>query len=285
MTELVLRRSSSILGWLAAAVILIYAVANLALYVWQRDLIYHPFGRSASPAAVGVPEMRVLRVRTKDGLTVSGWYAPAPPGMPTVVLYHGNTGTLAMRAFKARLFLDGGYGVWLAGYRGFDGNPGWPSERGLYADARAVLDWLALRGTGADEVVLYGESLGTGVAVQMATERAVAGLILEAPFTSIPDVAELRYPLMPVHWLAEDRFDSLSKMEQVAAPLLIVHGGRDAIVPVGMARRLAERATGPKEAAILPQAGHIDLFDWGAGGIIVDFLHRHAAAPLQAAAE
>lgn len=279
-------KRSLLLCWTALAGLLVYLAVIVAIFAWQRDLLYHPFGRSAAPAAVGVPEMAVVKVRTVDGLTIAGWYAP--PRLrhaPTVMLFHGNTGTLAMRAFKARRFLDAGMGVWLAGYRGFDGNPGWPTEDGLYADARAALDWLATHGTGAGQVVVYGESLGTGVAMQMAVERAVAGVVLEAPFTSIPDVAELRYPLVPVHWLALDRFDSLSKAPLVRAPLLVVHGERDAIIPAAMARRLLDAAPQPKEGVFLGQAGHIDLYDWGAGHTVVDFIRRRVDVATEQTAE
>jgi fermentation-respiration switch protein FrsA (DUF1100 family) len=252
----------------------------IGLFAWQRDLLYHPFGHSAPPRAVGVPEMSVLQIETADGLTIHGWYAPpSRPGAPTVVLYQGNTGTTAMRAFKARVLLDAGLGVWLAGYRGFDGNPGFPSEDGLYSDARAVLDWLARNGTPAGRVVLYGESLGTGVAVQIATERDVAAVVLESPYTSVPDIAELRYPLMPVQWLALDRFDSIAKVGRIRAPLLITHGDQDTVVPVMFAHQLFEKAPGPKEAVFLPRAGHLDMYAWGVGKVILGFIHRYAEQP------
>ncbi len=257
-----------------------YVVVAVGLFTWQRDLLYHPFGQSAPPRAVGVPEMRVLQVETVDGLTINGWYAPpSRAGAPTVVLYQGNTGTTAMRAFKARVLLDAGLGVWLAGYRGFDGNPGVPTEDGLYSDARAVLEWLERNGTSSDRVVVYGESLGTGVAVQMATERDVAAVVLESPYTSVPDIAELRYPLLPVQWLTLDRFDSIAKVEHIHSPLLITHGEQDTVIPVIFAHQLFEKAPGPKEAVFLPRAGHLDMYAWGVGKVIVGFIRRYADQP------
>lgn len=257
-----------------------YVALAVSLYAWQRDLLYHPFGHSGPPRAVGVPEMRVQPVETADGLTIQGWYAaPSRTGAPTVVLYQGNTGTTAMRAFKARVLLDAGLGVWLAGYRGFDGNPGVPTEEGLYSDARAVLDWLDRNGTSSNQVVVYGESLGTGVAVQMAAERDMAAVVLESPYTSVPDIASLRYPLMPVHWLAVDRFDSIAKVGRIRAPLLITHGEQDTVIPVMLARQLFEQAPGPKEAVFLPRAGHLDMYAWGVGKVIVGFIHRYADPP------
>lgn len=255
-----------------AAGALTYASVVGAMAYFQRDLLFRPSGQPGAPAAAAVPEMAAVTVRTADGLDITGWYAPAPAGRPTVVLYHGNAGHLAMRAFKARHFLDAGFGVWLAGYRGYAGNPGQPSEAGLYADGRAVLDHLAGLGVGNGQLVLYGESLGTGVAVQMAAERPVAAIVLEAPYTTIPDVAATLYPFLPVHLLARDRFDSLSKVVDLTAPLMVVHGERDAVVPVRLGRRLFEAAGGPKRGVFLPEPGHNDLYAWGAAGHVLAFL-------------
>lgn len=252
---------------------LIYVSVVGGLAVLQRDLLFRPSGLPASPAAAAVPEMRPVAVRTADALEIVGWYAPPPsPGRPVVVLYHGNAGHLGMRAFKARAFLDAGFGVWLAGYRGYGGNPGSPSEEGLYADARAALDHLAAGGIGGERVVLYGESLGTGVAVQMATERPVGAVVLEAPYTTIPDVAAGIYPFAPVHLLARDRFDSIAKISRIGAPLLVLHGERDRVVPIDLGRRLFEAAVSPKRGVFLPQPGHNDLYDWGALEHVLGFL-------------
>lgn len=251
---------------------LAYASVVGTMAFFQRDLLFRPFGLPGAPAAAAVPEMAPATVRTADGLDLTGWYAPTPAGRPTVVLYHGNAGHLAMRAFKARRFLDAGFGVWLAGYRGYAGNAGRPTEAGLYADGRAVLDHLAGLGVAGGGLILYGESLGTGVAVQMATERPVAAVVLEAPYTTIPDVAAGRYPFLPVRLLARDRFDSLSKVGRLTTPLLVVHGERDAVVPVRLGRRLFEAASGPKQGVFLPQPGHNDLYDWGAAEHVLAFL-------------
>lgn len=284
--SVMLRRGRPLLLWCSGLLAAAYVVMVAGLFVWQRDLLYHPFGLSASPRAVGVPEMQVVRVTTADGLSLRGWYAPpSRPGAPTVVFYQGNTGTTAMRAFKARVFLDAGMGVWLAGYRGFDGNPGWPSEDGLYQDARAVLDWLERQGTPPEDLVIYGESLGTGVAVQMGTERTVAAVVLESPYTSVPDVASLRYPLVPVHWLALDRFENIAKVDRLRAPLLITHGEQDTVIPVFLGQQLFARAPFPKEAIHLPGAGHLDMYAWGAGRAILGFIRRVVERPTGLAAQ
>lgn len=265
---------SSVLVSLAAFVALAYVGIAVVLVLAQRALMYHPASMNDAPAAMGVAEMTVVRLVTADGLDLASWYAPPQPGAPVVVYYHGNAGNIAMRAFKARRFLDAGFGMLLVGYRGFGGNPGRPSEHGLYADGRAALDWLAGQGIDGGRVVIYGESLGTGVAVQMAVERPPAALVLEAPFTSATDVAAAIYPFLPVRLLMRDRFDNLAKIQALAAPLLVVHGEADRIVPFRFGKRLFEAAPQPKQAVFLPQANHNDLYDWGAGDAIVEFLAK-----------
>ncbi|MBF0247582.1 MAG: alpha/beta hydrolase, partial [Alphaproteobacteria bacterium] len=158
----------------AAVTVVVCYVAVLALmYVVQRQFIYYPDATPSTPAEAGVAEMAVVRLETADGLALTSWLArPSRTGRVTVVLFHGNAGTLAGRGSKARLFLDAGHGVMLVEYRGYGGNPGHPTEQGLYADARAALDHLDGLGIAGRDVVLYGESLGTGVATAMAAERA-----------------------------------------------------------------------------------------------------------------
>ncbi|MBX9635277.1 MAG: alpha/beta hydrolase [Magnetospirillum sp.] len=240
-------------------------------------MIYHPGSDRGEPAQSGVAEMIPVPVRTEDGLVVTGWYAPpTQPQSVTIALFHGNAGTIAHRAHKARMLLDAGYGVFLVGYRGYGGNPGRPSEAGLYSDARAALAWLQARGVPENRLVAYGESLGTGIAVQMMTEHpSLAALVLEAPFTSLPNLAPPY--LMPgfADMLMVDRYDSLSKITANPAPLLILHGEHDGVVPVSMGRQMFAAASGEKEGAFLSRAGHNDLWDHGGGERVVEFLIKH----------
>jgi fermentation-respiration switch protein FrsA (DUF1100 family) len=238
----------------------------------QRSLLFRPFFATDDPAQAGLPQAVRVATQTADGLRLTHWYAPPrDPGAPILVFFHGNAGHVAWMADKARPFLQAGMGVFLTGYRGYSGNPGSPSEAGLYADARSAIDWLAAHAAG-HPLALYGESLGSGVAVQMATERAVGAVVLEAPYTSIPDVAERRYPLVPVQLLARDRFDSKSKIAAIGAPLLVIHGELDTLVPPAQGRALFEAAKEPKAAAFIPEAGHNDLYAWGAGAKAVAFV-------------
>jgi fermentation-respiration switch protein FrsA (DUF1100 family) len=254
----------------------VYVSLNGALYLLQRRLVFVPLGAPGTPAEADVPDMRVVRYQTGDGLMLEGWYKP-PAGRPTIVYFHGNAGHFGERAFKARYFMDRGYGFLLASYRGYAGNPGRPSEAGCYRDARAALDFLAREAVAPSDIVIYGESLGTGVATAMAHEYAAAALVLEAPFSSLVDVAARRYWWTPARWLLRDRFESARRIAAIDMPLLIFHGGRDRVVPLKFGKRLFTAALEPKELRILPAAGHADLYDFGAAEVIEEFL-RHATA-------
>ena len=250
------------------------SVASAALS-WQRHLMYFPHGGRPEPDRTVWPSAEVVRYGTDDGLTLEAWYqAPRKATLPTLVYFHGNAGHLGMRAPRLGDYLARGLGVLLTSYRGFSGNPGHPNEAGLYDDGRAALRFLEARSTSIETVVLYGESLGTGVAVELAAMRKPAALVLEAPYTSIPDIAAWRVPIAPVAPLILDRFDSISKIGRVQAPLLLVHGEEDHTIPVRFGRRLFEAANLPKEGVFIPGAGHTNLYEHGMAALVLDFLAR-----------
>lgn len=254
----------------------------LALYVSQRAILFQPGVERQDPAASRVPEMSVVSARTADGLELRGWWHPASPGRATILYFHGNGGSIGDRDHKARRLLDRGYGLLLAGYRGYGGNPGKPSEAGLFADGRAWLAALERLGVPSRDAVLYGESLGSGVVAALATETAVAAVVLEAPYTSIVDIAALRYWFVPVRRLVLDRFDTESRMPGLRAPVLIIHGSDDRVVPVGHGRRLHAAGQGEKRLAVIAGGGHTDLFDHGAVEALdafVDEVVRPAPGP------
>jgi hypothetical protein len=257
-----------------------YLVLVTAMYIFQRNLLYLPHDGLSDPAASGVPEMREVRLKTADGLELVSWYRAAAPGRPTIVYFHGNGGNVSYRAFRIRPYLDRGYGLLLVEYRGYGGNPGSPEESGLYEDGRAAMAFITDQGVRADDVVLYGESLGGGVAVQVAAEQgraseAVGALVLEAPLSSVTDVAAYHYPFVPVQWLLKDRFESMDKISEVAAPVFIIHGENDRIVPIRFGRALFAAATEPKEGRWIPGGGHEDLHNFGLQSAVIDFLDRH----------
>jgi uncharacterized protein len=173
-------------------------------------------------------------------------------------------------------FAREGYGVLMLEYRGYGGNPGAPTEAGLYDDARAGLDFLQHQAITANRLVLYGESLGSGIAVQIAAGQRVAALILESPFTSVAAVAQYHYPYVPAARLIWDRYDSLSRISRVRAPILILRGDRDAVVPAPFSETLFDAAPKPKESWSAPDAGHVNLDGFGALDIVVAFIERRA---------
>ncbi len=260
-----------------AAIAIAYAALIGILYFAQRGLMYHPGGGLATPAASGAPELSAVSTNTADGLRLVSWYHAAADGRPTLVYFHGNAGAIDDRGGKVRPYLDVGWGVLLAGYRGYGGNPGSPTEAGLYADAEAALTFLRAEGVRPGQIIVYGESLGSGVAVEAArrmslADRPVGAVVLEAPFTSMADAAASHYPYAPTRLLVRDKYESLSKIDAIGAPLFVFHGDRDRVVPIALGKRLFEAASSPKEAKWIAGAAHSDLYDFGAGRAVLDFV-------------
>jgi len=259
----------------------LYATALTALWAFQRDLMYFPDGAPrVAPSTYAMLEgVQEVSFRTADGLTLAAWYAPAPANRPTVVLFHGNHGSLRGERYRLRHFKDAQMGVLLLAYRGYSGNAGVPNEQGLYADARAALDWLEQQGVASTSTVLYGISLGTGVATKMAAERDFAAVVLESPYTSTVDVAAYRFPIVPVTWLMEDRFESLARIRAIKEPLLIMHGDADTVIPQHFGRELFEAANKPKEGFWPHGLGHNDIFDNGGFDTALKFIQRRLQLP------
>jgi uncharacterized protein len=251
-----------------------YGVLVGGLYVFQRHLLYLPGFACPELGDLAALGVREVTLTTGDGLSLLSWYLPPRDGHPVIAYFHGNGGHIGYRAERLRQFARNGYGVLMAEYRGYGGNPGTPSESALVADGAAALDFLAGAGITPDRLVIYGESLGSGVAVLLAAQRKVAGLILEAPFTSVAEVAQHRYSFIPASALVRDRFDSLARIAHVRAPILVLHGERDRVVPVRFGRALFDAAPEPKEFWLAREAGHEDLVQYGAFEAVLEFLRR-----------
>ena len=255
-----------------AVPIVAYVLVVAAIYVGQRRLLFQP-SPGGDAAIAPRATMMALETEAEDGVSVTHWLAPAPAGRPTAVLFHGNGGAVGDLMPWAEGLQRAGYGVVLADYRGYSGNPGAPSEAGLYADARALLAALNRQGIADRDIVLFGWSLGSGVATEMALKHHIRGLVLLAPFDSIVDVAAGHYPWVPVRALMWDRFDSRSKIAAVGTPVMIVHGTADAVVPVERGQALYAAAHEPKQLLVLPEVGHwIDPIH--ALGAIARFIDR-----------
>ncbi len=257
-----------------------YSLILGGVYVFQRNLIYFPDRTAPDLTNSGLAGVAEATYTTADGVPLLSWYRQPDPGMPTVLYFHGNAGHIGSRIDKIRPFVAAGYGVLLAGYRGYGGNGGSPGEQGLYADARAAVEFLNARGTAAKDLVLYGESLGSAVATRMAAELSgqaggVLALVLEAPFTSVVEAAASFYPIFPVRWVLHDRFDSGSIIGRVETPVFILHGENDTTMPIRFGKKLYDRAAQPKESLWIAGAGHNDLFEHGGGAAVLDFIARH----------
>jgi fermentation-respiration switch protein FrsA (DUF1100 family) len=240
----------------------------------QGRLIYFPDHHLPHPSAAGLPGVQAGHIRTADGLSLAVWYAPPEAGNFVVLYLHGNAGNIAYRARRIIGFAELGWGILLPEYRGYGGNPGTPSERGLLLDARAALAQLSAMGIAPERILVWGESLGTGLAVQLAAEHDVACLLLESPYTSMADLARWHLPWLPVGPWLRDRFDSLRRIGAVRAPVLIMQGDRDAVVPPEMGRRLLAAARAPGELWHAAGAGHNDLADFGMLAAAADFVRR-----------
>ena len=265
----------SILAAIGGALVLGAGAALGGIYAAQRRLMYFPDQHVPEPSSAGVPGAQVGHIHTADGLTLLAWYAPPAAAGNFVVLYlHGNAGNIGYRAPRLAALAEFGWGVMLPEYRGYGGNPGTPSEQGLLEDARATMAQLLAMGVIPEQILLWGESLGTGLAVQLATEQPVAGLLLESPYTSMTELARWHFPWLPVGFLLRDRFDSLAKIGAVRAPVLVMHGGRDTIVPPEMGRRLLAAAGAPGEVWEAAEGGHNNLAGLGIHVAAADFVHR-----------
>jgi hypothetical protein len=248
--------------FLAAAACGAFIAVFLAL-IWtmQRRLMYFPTSGLPTPTEMGLTDVEPVTFETTDGLRLSGWFFTGfgPSRRITVLVFNGNAGNRAHRGPLAAALHRHGLQVLLLDYRGYGGNPGTPTEDGLAADSRAARAYLAGRpDVDPSRIVYFGESLGTAVAVDLAAEHPPAALVLRSPFTSMTDVGHHHYPFLPVRLLLRDRFAAIDKIQRIRAPLLVIAGGRDRIVPAENSRRLYDAAVAPKTLLVLPGADHND---------------------------
>lgn len=265
------------LKWLLLIAALAYGGLLALMYVFQRALLYFPDRARTPPAAAGLLQAEEVTLTSADGEQVIAWHVPPHGTKPVVVYFHGNAGALNLRAGRFKWLTDDGTGLVALSYRGYGGSTGKPTEDGLILDATAAYDFATTRYS-ARHIVLWGESLGTAVAIALAAEREVGGLILDAPFTSIADVGAAAYPLAPVRWFIRDAFHSDERVVRVKAPLLVLHGERDSIVPLRFGERLFALAPEPKQMVRFPQGGHVDLDDHGAPKAVKGFLSELSQA-------
>ena len=260
-----------VLTWTAVIALCLYVGLATMIYFAQRSLMYFPDTVHVLPAAAGLPEAEEVPLTAADGVRVAAWHVPPRDGKPVILYLHGNGGALRFRVERFRRLITDGIGLVALEYRGYGGLSGSPSEAGLIADAQAAYRFAVARYP-VQQIVLWGESLGSGVAVALAADRPVGRVILEAPFTSAVAVGSRHYWYLPVSLLMKDQFRTDARIGKLTAPLMIMHGVHDRVVPYAMGERLFDLANKPKHFVRFLDGGHEDLDANGALHAVGRFL-------------
>lgn len=255
------------------AISVTYVLFFVYLVIFQRNFIYFPMVYSR-PDISKAPFMQWIDVKTSDGLELKAWYSPPQEGKPTVIYFHGNARNIEDRMPRAIHMIRAGYGMILAEYRGYGGNPGKPTEEGLYKDARAYIEWVKQeQNLEPEDMIFYGESLGTGVAVQMATEYQSKAVILESPYNSVLAVAKRNFFMYPfLGYFLKDQYLSDQKIANINAPVLMAVAGRDFVIPARFGLKLYDAAVEPKTLKLYEDAGHVGVYAHGFDDDLIEFV-------------
>ena len=229
-----------------SSVVLAYLIIILFVYFYQRSLLYNPSENNYLNDKINFNYKEIF-IETDKKIKLKSWFIEKDlKNFKTILLFHGNAGNLFNRVYKLNELKKLDLNILIISWRGFSGNKGKPTEKNLYRDAEEAVKWLNLQGLDNKNIILYGESLGTGIAIELASKNNFGGIILESPFTSMADTAKIYYPYLPVNFLLRDRYDSRSKVKDIKTPILIMHGKMDNIVPQKMGLELFEKANNPK---------------------------------------
>jgi pimeloyl-ACP methyl ester carboxylesterase len=264
-------RMMTVIGWVAAIAFVLYVALAATVYFTQRSLMYFPDTVHVTPADAGLPEANEVLLTAADGTQIHVWHVAPRDNKPVIIYFHGNGGSLPGRVDRFRRLIKDGIGLVGVEYRGYGGSGGTPTEQGLIADAQAAYAFATARYP-VSQIVLWGESLGSGVAVALAAEKPVGRVILEAPFTSTEAVGARHYWYLPVRFLMKDQFRSDERIGKVTAPLMIMHGVLDRTVPYAMGEEMFELANKPKHIVRFLDGGHEDLDSHGALDAVARFL-------------
>ena len=250
----------------------IYIFFGIFLYFFQRKIIFNTSGKPKEPIYYGLNSVQEIKISTSDGLKLITWYSKAKLNQPTLLYFHGNSFDIGERSYRIERYIKRGWGVLLLAWRGYSGNKGKPTEKNLYVDAEAALMWIKKNTkVNKKDIVLYGESLGTGVAVEMGTRYSFKSIILEAPFTSICDIAQQRYKIYPAKYLTLDKFNNIEKINKILSPLLIISGKKDEVIPHSHSIKLFSKAKHPKDSVFIDEAMHNNLYDFGIEKKVINF--------------
>jgi hypothetical protein len=247
--------------FLVSLVVLVYLLVTLGLYIFQRNLLYHPAENNYSGDKLTV-NIEKVKITTDDNINLLAWYHKKDiKNYKTILYLHGNAGALENRIHKINHFNDMNINFLLLAWRGFNGNAGKPTEQGLYQDARSAVKWLINQGVTEENIIIYGESLGTGVATEIAQNQNFAGIILESPFTSMVAAGKSKYPIFPIKLLLKDKYESDKKIKNIMFPILVMHGEVDKIVPFWMGEKIFQLANEPKYSYFSKYDDHMMEYD------------------------
>ena len=242
-------------------IIVIYLSLLVILFIFQRNIMYHPQENNYFGDKLEV-EIEKVNITTIDNINLLGWFHKKDlTNFKTIIYFHGNAGTLDNRIHKLNHFKDMEVNFLIIAWRGFSGNQGSPSEKGLYIDGQSAVNWAIKQGVIEEDIILYGESLGTGIATELAQHKNFAGVILETPFTSMINAAKEFYPYIPVNLLLKDRFENFKKIKNINSPILIMHGEKDTIVPYSMGKKMYKLANEPKYFYFTKHDDHMMIYD------------------------
>ena len=254
----------------------IYLLLIIIMFIFQRSLLYQPSRERLDVSYYNSSGLKKINFTTQDGIILKSLFKkPSKSENNTIVVFHGNAGHIGHRVQKFKPFMDEGYGLLLLEYRGYGENKGKPTESGLYLDGKAALDFLTNYNIPVNKTILYGESLGCGLAVKFSTEESFKATILEAPYTSIADVAMRQYWYLPARWLVLDCYDIISKVKNINSPLLVLHGLKDKIISIDFGKRVFNSAPKPKQALYIPNAGHNNLYEFNIYKKVISFLNQN----------
>ena len=258
-----------------SSIIIAYIVVIIFVYFYQRNLLYHPSENNYQNDTIQFNHQEIF-IKVNNEIKLKSWIINKDlKNFKTLVFFHGNAGDLSNRIYKLNELDKLNINILLISWRGFSGNAGYPTEKNLYEDAEAAIKWLNKKKVSNSQIILYGESLGTGVAVEIASKNNFNSIILESPFTSIENSAKIYYPYLPVSFLLKDRYDSISKIKKINSPILIMHGRKDDIVPFFMGKKLFEKANSPKDSYFTDIDDHMMEFNSQLLNKIKDFITKY----------
>ena len=253
-------------------IIVVYISVLVLLFIFQRNLMYHPNENNYFGDKLEV-NIEKVNIKTSDNINLLGWFHKKDLNkFKTIVYFHGNAGTLENRIHKLNQFKHMEVNFLIIAWRGFSGNEGKPSENGLYIDGLSAINWIIDQGVKEEDIILYGESLGTGIATELAQHKNFAGVILETPFTSMINAAKEFYPYIPVNILLKDRYENYKKIKNINIPILIMHGEKDKIVPFKMGKKMYQLANEPKYFYFTKHDDHMMIYDDQLLSVLKDFI-------------